>query len=414
MNQEQTAVSPLAASFNPFTDPYLANPYPFLAQARAEEPVFYSPELDYWVVTRYDDIRQVFRDHDTFSARIALSPVHPFSEDVVNLLKTGGFTAQPVMSNCDPPDHSRIRKFTSRAFTPRRVNGLEPTIRRLVTEAIERFEKNGRCDLIHELIYDLPALVIFILLGIPDTDVPLVKSWSQNRLMLTWGRLTPEQQLADAKGLLDYWKYSQNHIQKKLTHPGDDFPSDLIRYWREDETLLTLNEITSIVYGLLIAGHETTTNASANALHTLLTHRHAWQALCANPALIPNAVEEILRYNPSVIAWRRQANRATTIGSIAIPAGAKLLLMLGSGNRDESHFCQAEQFDISREDAKDHLSFGQGIHYCFGAPLARLEMKILLEELTHRLPHLQLLPDQPYHFLPNTSFRGPQQLWVTW
>lgn len=400
--------------FNPFQDPYLANPYPFLERTRTEEPIFYSPALNYWVITRHEDIKAIFKNPDTFSAEIALSPLKPFSADVLKYLKEGGFAAEPVMSNCDPPKHTRIRQFTSRAFTPRRMAVLEPDMRRLVNRYIDSFAQEGRADLVQQMLYDLPALVIFILLGIPDKDAPLVKSWSKNRLMLTWGRLSEEEQLEEVRGLLEYWKYSEKSIQQKLKNPGDDFPSDLLAIRNGDDTILTINEITNIVFGLLIAGHETTTNASANGVYSLLAHRQVWQELCQTPALIPQAVEEVLRFNTSVIAWRRKTKKAVEIDGVQLPEGANLLLMLASANRDETHFAEAQTLDIHRENAKEHLSFGFGIHYCFGAPLARLEMKIILEELTRRLPTMRLVENQTFKYLPNTSFRGPQNLWVEW
>ena len=169
-----------------------------------------------------------------------------------------------------------------------------------------------------------------------------------------------------------------------------------------------------MVYGLLIAGHETTTSMSANAIVTLMRHREAWDRLCADPALIPNAVEELLRFDSSVITWRRKALKAVEVAGVPIPEGAKLLLALCSGNRDDAHFPEPERFDLDRENAKTHLSFGFGIHYCLGAPLARLELKVILEELTQRLPSLRLVPDQTWEFPPNTSFRGPAHLWVEW
>lgn len=403
----------LGGLFDPFRDPYLADPYSFLARARAEEPVFHAPDIDYWVVTRYDDIRAVFRDPDTYSAQIAQAPIRPFAPSVLRLLKEGNFGAEPVMSNCDRPKHTRIRKHTSRAFTSRRVAVLEPEIRRLADLFIDGFIADGRADLVRQMVYDLPALVILIMLGIPDKDVAEIKSWSSKRLMLTWGRLDEAEQLREARGLLDYWHYCVRHVQRKMAEPGDDFPSDLIAVRAGEDTVLTVNEITNIVFGLLIAGHETTTSSSANAVRALLTHRHAWEALCLDPSLIPDAVEELLRYDTSVISWRRRTLKPVEIAGVAIPEGANLLLMLGSANRDPAQFPEPDVLDIRRENAKDHISFGIGIHFCFGAPLARLELRVILEHLTRRLPEMRLA-EQSYSYPPNTSFRGPEHLWVEW
>jgi hypothetical protein len=172
--------------------------------------------------------------------------------------------------------------------------------------------------------------------------------------------------------------------------------------------------VTQIVYSLLFAGHETTTGLISNALRQLLTHRHAWEEICRDASLIPNAVEEVLRFDSSVIAWRRQATQAVEIGGVPVPAGANLLLLLGSANRDPAVFEDPERFDIHRRNAREHLSFGQGVHYCLGAPLGRLEARVVLEELSARLPGLRLVPGQAPRFRPNTTFRGPLALLAEW
>jgi cytochrome P450 len=407
-------VTGIGREFDPFVDPYLTDPYPFWVRARAAEPAFYSPELDYWVVTRYEDIKAVFSDPKTFSASNAQTPITPLAPEVLEMLQSGGFKTKPVMSNADPPEHTRIRKFTWQAFTPKRIAQLERDVRRLVTRFLDQIEGSHRVDLVREMFYELPVLVLFIFLGMPEEDVARVKTWSRNRLMLTWGRLSPEQQMLEAKGLLEYWLYTDAYVQSLLVDPPDNYVGDLIRASRENQTELSVHEITNVVYGLLIAGHETTTTMSSNAVVQLLQHRNAWERLCADPAAIPNAVEELLRFDSSVITWRRKAVQAVELAGVQIPEGANLLLALCSGNRDDAHFPDPEQFDIARENAKTHLSFGFGIHYCLGAPLARLELRVILEELTRRIPSLRLVPEQTWEFRPNTSFRGPAQLWVEW
>jgi cytochrome P450 len=400
--------------FDPFVDPYLADPYPFWLQARRSEPVFYSPELDYWVVTRYEDIKAIFSDPKTFSAGNAQTPIKPLAPQVVQMLQAGGLKTKPVMSNADPPVHTRIRKSTWQAFTPKRIAQLEPEVRRLVTRFLDRIQGARKADLVREMFYELPVLVLFLFLGMPEEDVAKVKTWSRNRLMLTWGRLSGEQQMAQARGLLEYWKYTEAFIEGLLASPPDNYVGDLIRISRQDENELSIHEITNVVYGLLIAGHETTTSMSANAIITLMEQREAWERLVADAALVPNAVEELLRFNSSVITWRRKAVKSVEVAGVAIPEGADLLLALCSGNRDDAHFEAPERFDIARENAKTHLSFGFGIHYCLGAPLARLELKVILEELVRRLPGLRLLPGKTWTFPANTSFRGPAELWVEW
>lgn len=410
----QCPVTGIGREFDPFNNPYLADPYAFWLRARPAEPVFYSPELDYWVVTRYEDIKAIFADPKTFSASNAQNPIQPLSPEVLKMLQTGGLKTKPVMSNADPPSHTRVRKFTWQAFTPKRVAELEPAIRRIVNRFIDRIEGEHKVDLVRQMFYDLPVLVLFIFLGMREEDVAKVKTWSRNRLMLTWGKLPPEQQTTEAQGLLQYWKYTEAYVESLLSSPPDNYVGDLIRAHQNNESDITVNEITNVVYGLLIAGHETTTSMSSNAVVTLLRHRDNWEQLCAQPALIPNAVEELLRFDSSVITWRRKTSRAVDVAGVPIPAGANLLLALCSGNRDDAHFAHPDELDLNRDNAKTHLSFGFGIHYCLGAPLARLELRIILEELTRRKPNMQLVLDQRWEFPPNTSFRGPAELWVTW
>ena len=405
--------SNLAEIFDPFD---LTNPYPFYERARREEPIFFSPQLNYWVVTRYEDIKAVFKDPLTFSAEIAQSPYRLLPDEVKQILKEGGYEGASGLSARMPPDHTRLRQFVNKAFTPRRIAGLEPSIRELTNRMINQFIQAGRADLVGQLVYELPALVIFMLLGIPEADVPQVKQWAKSRVLLTWGNLPLEEQKHHVRQLVKYWQYCVRLVQERYesSRRYDDLPGDLVWIYKEGDQSITLHEIATLCYGQLIAGHETTTGLSAMGLIDLLTYREQWVKICQNPSLIPNAVEEILRYSPSVFAWRRQVKKPAEVGGVNLPEGSNLLLILASANRDESQFGEAQQFDITRENAKEHLAFGFGIHYCLGAPLSRLELKIILEELTRRLPQMRLVEGQVFEYNPNTSFRSPRHVWVEW
>jgi cytochrome P450 len=414
-NSGQCPVTGLGAEFNPFVDPYLADPYTFFARARHEEPIFYSPLIDHWVVARYEEVRRVVTDPETFSSRNVQLPVTPWPPEAAALFQAAGLVVRPSISSTDRPMHTRWRTFLADAFTPKRVAWLEAHARRLVTEAIEGFADRGRVDLVKEMFYEVPARVLFVFLGIPDLDVPKVKQWSGGRALLTWGRLSAQEILDQLPSFIEYRKYCAELVDRLEQEPGEDYTSELIKKLETGHPEeLTKEHVAMTLFSLLMAGHETTTNQAGNGVRALLQHRAAWEELCQDPGLIPNAVEEILRYESSVIAWRRITTREVEIGGVRIPRDAQLLLLLGAANRDEAQFEDGERFDIHRKNANRHLSFSQGIHYCIGAPLARLELKVVLEELTRRLPSLRLVEGQTYRYSPNTSHRGPTSLWVEW
>ncbi|MBI1882024.1 MAG: cytochrome P450 [Chloroflexi bacterium] len=401
----------MAEEFDPFD---LVDPFPFYVKARDEAPIFYSPELDYWVITRYEDIKVVFRDLATFSSEITGKPLVPLTPAVQKVLDDGDFGAFSGLSSTMPPDHTRIRSFINKGLTPRRVEKLEEPIRQRTTELIALFANKGRADLVRQLTYDLPALVVFILLGVPDEDVPHVKQWAASRIAITWGHLTEEERIWHAHQMVKYWRYCVDLIEKRFAEPQDDLPTDLVRIYLEGDRSISKYEMARVCYTMLFAGHETTSNLLAEGLKLLLGHREEWQAICADPSLIPNTVEEILRCCPSIFAWRRLVKKPTTLGGVYLPEGAHLLLVLGSANRDEQCFHAGEVFDIQRENAKHHLSFGHGVKYCLGAPLARMEGRIVLEELSRRFPSLRLVAGQKFEYVANTSFRGPSHVWVEW
>jgi cytochrome P450 len=403
----------LGAEFNPFVDPYLANPYEFLKKARDEEPVFYSPEIDYYVVTRFEEIRAVLRDTKNFTATISLEPLTPLYPSSREHLIEIGYTPGPAVLNEDEPVHMTRRRRIGAKFQPKHVNTLEPRIRNIVSGYLDRLVTRGHGDLIDDFAWEIPALVIFMLLGVPDEDAPLVKQFAAHRAIFTWGRPTEEEQNALVDEIGAYWNYCKSHVAWLKENPGDDFMSDLIRVHLEDPELIDENYLHNSMMNFLFAGHETTTGASGNGFCALLGNRHAWEEICADPSLIPNAVEEILRYSGSSIALRRRAKVATVVGGVGIPAGANVLVVIGSGNHDEEAFSNGETFDIHRENLQRHIGLGFGNHTCMGAPLARLEMRIILEELTRRLPHITLV-DQTWEYSPNTTFRGPRHVFVEW
>jgi hypothetical protein len=403
------------SEFHPWDNAYWANPYPFWEKIRPNEPVFYHPETNFWVVTRFDDIKAILSDPGTFSAQIIRESVRPLSPRALQILQEGGFNPYTIAGN-DPPGHTKIRQAINYAFTPKRVNEIESKVRALANEYIDRFAAKGKADLVDEMFFQFPADVLFLFLGFPKEYVRRIKDLAAHRLLLQFGSLSEEEQEKEAHGLVEFWQFCKEMVEEVAAAavPPDNFMGDLIRYRKGDDNILSLHEIASIVYSLLFAGHETTTNLSGNAVLTLLTERHAWEELCANPKLIPNAVEEVLRYNTSVFYWRRRALKPAKVGGVEIPEGGNVLLVLGSSGHDEARYADPAKFDIHRPNVKDHLGFGHGIHYCVGAPLARLEVRVILEELTRRLPNLHLVEKTVEPITPNLFGWGPKHLWVKW
>jgi hypothetical protein len=401
----------LGREFKPFE---LADPFPFFARARAQTAVFHSPEIDYWVVTRYEDIRDIFRDPATFSSENTQAPFRRRPAEVQRILDDGEFSVTSGLSGRQPPDHTRLRGFIKKAFTPRRVASLEPEIRAIAARMIASFADRGHADLVTELAHELPALVILRMLGIPDEDVPKVKEWAQSRVYMNFGDASVEDQVHHAENLVRYWRYCRDLVRARLEDPRDDLAGDLARIYLQGDQTLTPDEIAGLIYGQLTAGHETTSALLANGLKELLSQRDAWAAVCADPEQIPAAVEEMLRVSTPVFAWKRLTTRPATVGGVELPAGTSLLLLLGSANHDDHVFPEPERIDLERENASRHLAFGLGIHFCLGAPLARLEAKVVLEELTRRLPGLRLVDGQPFDFTANSTFRGPAHVQVQW
>tara|TARA_R110002020_G_scaffold34530_6_gene104957 strand:- start:751 stop:1983 length:1233 start_codon:yes stop_codon:yes gene_type:complete len=396
--------------FNPFD---LSNPFPQYKKFRDEKPVFFSEELGYYVVTQYEDVKAVFSNWKTYTSQNAQSPFKPISPKAKALMEEQGLVGLSGLSGRIPPDHTRIRRIVSMAFSLKRIKKLEPRIRELAIKMITNFKDDGEAEIVKQLAYDLPALVIFMLLGVPDEDVDKVKGWAESRLLMTWGNLTDDEQLVHAQNLVNYWKYCENMVTMRKGNPTDDLPGELMNLQEEGHEI-TDREIAAICYSQLFAGHETTTSLMANGIRELLLHRDSWKAICSHPELIPNAVEEVLRYSPSIVSWRRRTLEDSVIGDVEIPANSNLLIVMGSANRDESNFENGEEFDITRENSKEHLSFGFGIHFCLGSPLAKLEFKTVLEELTRLVPNMKLKENQEFKFAENTSFRAPVSLEVEW
>lgn len=407
-------VSAGAAAFDPFGDGYQQNPPEYLRWARAQEPVFYAPQIGYWVVTRYDDIKAVFRDHESFDASVALERMTPVEPRVLDILADYDYGMQRTMVNEVEPVHMARRRALIEPFTPQALMALEPMVRRVARQYVDRFIDDGRADLVEKMFWEAPLTVGLHFLGVEEDDMALLRQYSVAHTVNIWGRPTPQEQVEVAHAVGNFWQLSGRIVEKmRATPDGPGWMRYTIRKQQDHPDVVTDSYIHSMMMAIIVAAHETTSLGITNAVRLLLENRAIWDELCADPSLIAGAVEECLRHNGSVAAWRRYATREAEIGGVRIPQGARVLVVLASGNHDERHFSDPDAIDVRRDNASEHLTFGYGSHQCMGKNLARLELQIYLEELTRRLPHLRLLP-QRFDYVPNTSFRGPKQLWVEW
>ena len=291
---------------------------------------------------------------------------------------------------------------------------MEEFVRGLVREFIDERLHDGRAEIVSALTWELPTLVLFDILGVPPEDVAAVKEGAANRLLFMFGRASEAEQVEIATGMASFWRYCEALAEDRRADPREDFTSDLVHTPDREGQPLTQQEVSTILFGLLLAGHETTTNILGNALRRLLEQRSSWEEIGADPTLIPNAVEEVLRFDSSVIHWRRRSVVSVELSGVPIPADSDILVSIGAANRDPEVFAEPDSFDIHRANANEHLSFGSGPHLCLGASLARLEARVVLEELSAALPGLRLSRGQRFEFMPIIAFRGPRALHVEW
>ncbi|MFT4597099.1 MAG: cytochrome P450 [Paracrocinitomix sp.] len=406
---------PMHASWSPLNDDYLDEPYAIAAELRDEHPVFYAEELGYLVVTEMDEIERIFNEHETFASVNVQDPVFPLAPEAQQVLSAEDFNPVAVMSNRPEPDHGRIRKYTRQGFSNKRIKTLEPFMRRRGNQLIDAMLAAGSStEFVDAFAFPLPGETVFRFIGFPEADDELLKQWCGDRKAFSWGRPTGAQQTEIAEQMLAYWRYCRKFTASKRADRGDDFTSELITAHEENPDDITYREVESVVYGLSFAGHEAVTSAICNTLQCLLPRREVWAEICADPTLIPNAVEEVMRFNSSQISWRRLTTADTTVGGYDVPAGTAIFMNFASANRQADIFENPDEFDIHRPNAAHNISFGKGVHYCLGARFAKFETQVMTEILADRIPSLRLVEDQSESYFPNITFRGPTTLHIAW
>ncbi|MBV9229014.1 MAG: cytochrome P450 [Chloroflexi bacterium] len=355
------------------------DPHRFYAQLRSTEPLFYVEGLDAWVLTSYEDALFVLKDpRFTKDNRKIVQP-----EDEQSAFQ-GMASGMRTMLMVDPPDHTRLRALVSKAFTPRMIEQLRPRIQQITDELLDAVQEQRAMDLVADFAYPLPITVISEMLGIPKADRMLFRTWTQGIV-----NMQEEAQFASLEAFLGY---IQTLLEEKRTRPGNDLISGLVQV-EENGDQLDENELVSMIFLLIVAGHETTVNLLSRGTLALLQHPDQFQLLQRDPSLIPTAVEELLRYTaPVSLSDERWASEDITLHGKLIRKGQMVLAALISANADPQQFPAGDTLDITRRE-NQHLAFGRGIHYCLGSPLARMEGQIAFATLLRRLPNLRLASD---------------------
>ena len=387
MSETATESEPVA--FNPFEPGYFDDPYRQYAALRDRDPVHRSP-LEVWVLFRYDDVVRVLRDA---SLSVQIDNAAPtmrtqlFAENAPAEARERGVHA---ILNIDPPDHTRLRRLVSKAFTPKMVHELRPRIEALVDDALDAMAARGRADVVPDLAFPLPFTVISEMLGMPEGNRDEVRGWSHTLTKTLDPILTPEEVQASLVAANSMVGHVQDVLAWKRDHPADDLLTGLLA--AEDEgDRLSEEELLDQVILLYVAGHETTVNLIGNATLALLRHPDQLAKLRADAALDGGAIEELLRYDSPVQFSRRITLEDVDIDCTTIPARTFVLTCLGSANHDSARWgASAETLDITRADAGQHMSFGNGIHHCLGSSLARVEGQAAVGALVRRFPNMEL------------------------
>ena len=377
--------------FNPMDPAFVEDPYPTYHVLRSEDPVHHSP-LGFWVLTRYADVIASLRD-----PRLIKEPIAAF------VAARFGMAAPPPglglsMLDRDPPDHTRLRGLVSKAFTPKALESLRPRIQQIVDGLLDQAERRGEMDIIEEFAYPIPVIVICEMLGVPVKDHERFKQWGLDiargldAIMLPPDSEVARRSVSGRKALAEYFR---ELIKERRAAPREDMLSALIAA-EEAGDKLSEEELLASCILLLVAGHETTVNLIGNGTLALLKHPEQLRRLREDPGLIVTAVEELLRYDGPVQRTARIPSEDLVIGGKTIPKGEMVMPFLGAANRDPAQFPNPDRLDITRIDNR-HIAFGMGIHFCLGAPLARMEGQIAINTLLRRLPKLALASQKPEH-----------------
>jgi cytochrome P450 len=389
-------------------------PFHVYQQLQEEAPVWQMPGTNVFVVTRYDDIREIIRDPGRFSSSFSALLNTGSSNEEVNTIYGQGYEMVETLLTQDPPRHRVYRNLVNKVFSNKRIEGMRSEVEKMSNELIDQWIDEPEVDLLNRFCVPLPIYVISDQLGVPRSELSLIKKWSDasaSRL----GRLADEEeQIQNAKDIVEFQHYFAALLDRMREAPEDNIISDLANNTIDEGRLLTKPEALGMIQQILVAGNETSTSAIAGGVVLLIQNPDQQAMLRQHPDLIPGAVEEILRLEtPTSGMWRR-ATADTEIGGVDIPEGAFLMVRFAAGNRDESIFADGGAMSVARENADSHLAFGQGTHFCLGAQLARMEMQVALTGLLNRTTDWALVEGKnPLKHSPNVLLRGLTDLHIS-
>lgn len=398
-----------------FFDPQvIENPFDFYRAAREEAPVYQLPGTDIYFVSRYDDVRQALKRTDVFSNKIAEALNVPIKNPAAQAVYAGGWETADTLLTLDPPRHKVYRSLLNKVFSKARVESMTDYMEQIVNELIDGWIDKGPVDLLNDFCVPFPIFVIADQLGVPREDIDLFKHWSDCFASRLSRFADADKELEDAQAIVAFQHYFVEKIAALREHPQDNIISDLAQARIDDDRLLSSEELLSIIQQLLVAGNETSRATIAGGVVDLIQNPEQQAQLRADPDLIPNAVEEILRLQtPSCGLWRMVTEDAE-LGGVMIPAGSMLMVRFASANRDERVFDDAESMDVCRHNAGDNLTFGHGVHFCLGAQLARKELEVAFRQLLKRTNNWQLSPGKnTLKHWPNLILRGLEELHIS-
>jgi cytochrome P450 len=391
----------------------LHNPFPIYRRLREEAPVAWSERWQAWIVSRYADVEPSLKDKEYLSNenRQALLFEGMPSEQKEQLSKLRHYFAQKDVIGSDPPDHTRMRSLVQKAFTPKMTASLRPRAQALAHDLVGAALQQKSFNFVEAVAHPLPIILIAEMLGAPPEDRHLFKRWSADILGFQGSGTTQFQTaLISQQSLTELFEYMTILVEERRRNPKDDLITALALA-EEDGARLSRDELLATCNTILTAGHETTTNLIGNLVRELLLQPEAWEELKADAGLIPNAIEESLRLDAPKQRNFRRIKQTHTFRGVELKANQMIFQLIGSANRDPDVFPDPDRYDLHRANAKDHLSFGIGIHFCVGASLARMEATVVLEALRELSPGMRLSPEG-YTWQERQQFRGPGNLWI--